>query len=410
MANIKAHVTRKDIYCLLILLPITIFVRLLLINQASVIYGQDAYRYLNEAMNFASSGVIQLKAGLPFVFFLGIFLKIFGSMLGTIVASRVFMLSLSALFASTMYLVGSKMAGRIFGIIVALLASLEPISLSYSIVPHNDVFAFTMGLLSLYCAYSLGRIRQYVLAPVFSYLAVSTRPEFYLALIVPILVFFVLKVNKSDLFTQQKQSMTLKAVSPILFMIVIYILPSVFMYQYVQPLGRLGIIERLALFLKPELIVNPIHSAIFMLGQQWQDRAIFVLVVVGIISALLTKIIYINLKRHKNSSLLIKLYYHRGKRVKEIFGSYNVKFAVCICLFFVLHVFALTIWGHGYEWAFYVDDSAITNIDILRQALIIIPQLHDRYLIPLRLLVFYPLAYPLSLAVRKAGAFFEHKG
>ncbi len=403
-AGSPIRASKQSIICLVVLVSETIIARIFLIMGAPSIYGQDAYGYLSEAMDFASNGAIQIKAGLPFVFFLAISLKIFGSSLGVIMTSRLFMLFMSSLLTITIYSIGLRMAGRVFGLLAALLASVEPYLLVYSIVPHNDVFAITIGLMALYFAISSVRISRHILAPVFFYLAIFTRPELFLALVVPMLVLYFWKNSKM----RQTQDEVANVRSQIAFAFLVYVIPSILLYQYAQPFGRLGIMERIILFLKPELLRTAFESSLLLYGQPFLDQAISVLIALGLLLAILNKTTNVSLKK-ENSSLLILLRYKKVRRFKEISFSENTVIALCLFLFFILFIITLTLWGFSYEWAFYVSDSAMSDLNIVRQALIIMPTIHDRYLIPVRLLVSYPLAYPLFLATKKGFNRFAHK-
>jgi hypothetical protein len=99
----------------------------------------------------------------------------------------------------------------------------------------------------------------------------------------------------------------------------------------------------------------------------------------------------------------ISISLQRRTEIKDALLTDRSMVAFSLVLFFVVQTVVLTVWGYGYKWAFYVSDSDLTNLNILREALIITPPLHDRYLIPLRLLISYPIAYPLAAVARKVG-------
>ena len=366
--------------------------------NAPFMYAQDAYLYLGEARDFASSGTIQLKTGMPFVLFLGAFLKISGPLLGEFLTSRVFMLITSSLLVVSVYLLGVRMSGRLLGLLAGLIATFEPYCLEYSIVPYTDSFAILMGLLALYFATSDKKL-QSILSPIFLYLAIFTRNELYLVLLIPILLFLSYKKLKIG----SKQGVTASLIISFVLTIFVYLLPFIGLHQFVQSWGVIGIVERFALFLKPELLKITVESSFSFYDQQFLNQTIYVFVGLSIALALLN--IFVEVKSEKTRKTFpISIQFKRAEVIRDAFFSDKVMTAFCLFLFFVIYLVVLMIFGFRYEWAFYVAPSDMANLAILSKALIIIPRLHLRYLILPRLMISYPLAYILSLVGQKVYA------
>jgi len=175
----KIMMHRSQIFPIIILLSLTVITRLLLITIVPNVYNIDAYTYIYKATGLALTGKINLAIGIPFEVFLGIFIKIgFTFGIDAITASRICMLLISCLLVSILYLLGVKLSGRLFGFSAALLMIFEPYFISYSIVPYTDVFAVTLALCAIYFALS-NNWHRYILVPIFFYLTVATRAEFY---------------------------------------------------------------------------------------------------------------------------------------------------------------------------------------------------------------------------------------
>jgi hypothetical protein len=396
------RISKQDFICILLLLSASTITRLLVILNTPFLYGQDAYRYLGEAKDFAYNGTIQFKERMPFAFFLGVFLKIFGPVFGEIYASRVFMLIASGFMIMVIYFFGLRMAGRLFGVLAALFATFEPYSLQYSTVPYTEVFAISMGLLALHFAIS-GRRLQFILSPIFFYLAVLTRPELYPALVIPILISYVYKNWK----THSKRDIA-SLLALFIFAFFVYILPSVAIYLYVQSWGAFGLVQRLALFLKPELLSTTLDSSFRFYDQQILNRVISVSVGLVLGLSLLNIFVHVGFdKKRKKFPIFIQ---SKGvQSVKYAFFSDSRIAAFCLFLLSIMYIIVLTIFAYGYNWAFYVAPSDMTNVTVLREAVIIIPRLHERHLILLRLLISFPLAYPLVLVTRKVWAEIVHE-
>lgn len=371
--------------------------------NAPVIYAQDAYRYLLEARDFASSGATQFETGMPFVLFLGAFLKIFGPAFGEILASRLFMLITSSMLFISLYLFGMRISGRLFGFLATLTAVFEPYCLKYSIVPYTEPFAISMGLLALYFAASNKKLKVY-LSPIPFYLAVLTRFELYLPLLVPILIIHFYRKWKIS----SKQGVTARVIISFVPMIFVYVLPFVGLYQFGLSWGGIGIVERLALFLKPELLKTTLESSFRFYDEQYLNQAIYVLAGLGMILALQNFIGTVKFeKRENNMRVHISKTHARYKRTEDIRDhllSEDKVITFCLFLFLAIYIVVLTVLGYRYEWAFYVAPSDMANLDILRRAIIIIPRLHDRYLILPRLLISYLLAHTLFVVAKQVYA------
>lgn len=346
-----------------------------MIINAPFIYYFDSYAYLLKAIDFSSSGTIQLGVGMPFVIFLGVLYFVFGSALGVILVSRLGMLLMSIVLVCVIYLFGLKLSGRLFGFLAALFAVFEPFFLSYSIVPHNDIFAVALGFAALYFALS-NTISGYIVSPILFYLATFTRPEFYFVLIIPILSFLFLETVK----TGSKQ-----AIMRLVLTIMVYILPVVWLSSIYGAVTRFGIVERFTLFLKPGLLMETLNSAFRFYDQPFLNQALFILVAVGITLGLRNVLSrFIGFKKTGSTFLTV---YKKVNSVGEVFTSYGMLVALYLSLVFVCHIVVVCVYGHGYT--------------IVDGTLIISDWLPDRYLITSRLLMSYPLAYPLSIIVQK---------
>lgn len=397
------RISKQDLICILVLLSAAISTRLILILNTPFLYGQDAYLYLSQARDFASTGSIQFKEGMPFVFFLGAFVKVFGPVFGEMYASRVFMVLVSAILVLILYLLGLKMSGRLLGLGASLLANFEPYFLAWSTVPYREVLAISAGLLALYLAISDKR-GQNLLSLIFFYIAIFTRSELYLALAIPLLIFYLKKALK----IRSMESGKARFLAPLIFAGFLCVLPSAAIYLYVQSWGAFGLPQRVALFLTPELLSTTLESSFRFYDQQILNQVIYV--AVGVILALIVLNIFVHVGFQKKANKFpISFQFSGVRRIKDAFFSHRGMTAFCLFLLSVIYIIVLTIFAYGYNWAFRVAPSDMANIDILRHAVIIVPSLSGRYLILLRLLISYPLAYPLVLVVRRVWGEIFHE-
>lgn len=364
------------------LLSILIATRLLLNINTPVIYHFDSYAYLLEAIDFSSTGKIQIDVGMPFIFYLGVLYYIFGSTLGTILFTRLSMLIISALLVYIIYLFGLKISGKMFGFLAALLAIFEPFFLYYSIVPHNDVFGTATGLTALYLATSNTKL-YYYLSPIFFYISISTRPELFLVLIIPIFLFN---------FFKHLKNYSAQSLIKFVFFTFIYVLPCILLYPYMGSYTRFSIIEKFILFMTPGLLKKTLDFSFAFYDQNLGNQVVFTLVVLGLALGLYNIAVKIFNYERRRMTFLFK--YKQGKSLRDVLLSDQVTITFCIFLSFVLYLIIITVFGYGY---IIVDGTLQIN-----------QRLPNRYLIFPRLLISYPLAYAFTKVAKKVQTNIVH--
>jgi len=398
MKKAPLHIQKWDAMCIFVLLVATLITRIVLIINTPFLYAQDAYRYLSEAIKFAYNGTIEFKVGMPFIFVLGVFIRLFGPFFGGIYTSRLLMLVASIIIILNIYKFGQKMSCRLLGLLSGLLAIFDPYFLKYSTVPYLEIPSISAGLIALYFIFSDQKL-QIILAPIFFYFAVLTRLELYLPLVISIVVAYFYK--KWRLLSKQE----VRSILYFFFNIAIYILPLIYIYFFARSWGPFSLFQRIILFLTPELLLTTINCLFHFYDQQLLNQVIYLSVLAILGLSFLKTFIRTFFKGNKKKIIFLV----QPKMVKNIFFSDNRMIALCLFLVSIIHIFVLTIFAYGYNWAFYVALSDMANTNILRKAVIITPRLHDRYLILLRLLISFPLAYPLVLLTRNLRIPIVHK-
>lgn len=362
---------------IVILLSLTIATRLLLIKDSPTIYHFDSYSYMNKAIAFAYDGTIQFSVGMPFVVSLASFIFALRLFLQPAWAVRILMLIMTAVTVCVVYLLGVKIGGKAFGFLAALIAMFESFFLTYSIVPHNDVFAVAMGLLALYFAVS-GMRMGYVLAPIFLFSTTLTRPEFFPVFVIPTVAFFTAKAF---------QNTSKKSLAKLALIIGIYVLPAIWVYFTYGTYTRFGLFDKLNLFLTPSLVGFTFDSVFAFYDDILLSGIFILLVVIGIGLAVVTQFSrFFSLERTSGFSIKRR----KDRSARQILGSEKTLVALCVFLVFIMDIIVLTAFGLGYT---IVDGKVIVQT-----------WFPDRYLILPRLLISYPLAYPLTIAVEGVRA------
>jgi hypothetical protein len=359
----------KNIFCISALLFLVVITRIILITYAPHIYFFDAYTYVKSAEDFVHFNSFNYEVGLPFILSLGISLKLF-SWLSPILVAQGFMVCFSAIVVVLLFLIGRKMAGTFFGFIAAVLASFEQYFLSFSIVPHNDIFAIALGLSAFYFATTTNKIR-YVLSPVLFYLAVATRPEFYPIFGIPILMLIAYRGWNSNFR---------KKITLLFYASAIYVAP-IFWINIVMPLyTRFSVVERIGIFLKPSLF-DVVFNSVFNFYLFNLINEFFIVIAILAIIVWLTK--YFHLRNYK-SLTLPKLGTIRDQ-LRALFNSGSF-IALCVLIVFVVYLLVLVVFAFGYT---IIDGTVIVD-----------PTLPVRYIIVPRLLLSFAFVYPFSLLAK----------
>jgi hypothetical protein len=266
----------------------------------------------------------------------------------------------------------------------AVMLIFEPLFLSYSIVPHSDIFAVALGLATLYLVFSKTSKVSYVLSLTLFYVVSLTRPEFFVVFLFPILLFYLLKLLKE---------FSIRAMIKSVFFLSLFVLPALWVsveYSYVT---RFDIIEKFTLFLKPDLLNLTLENLFTLYDNTFLNLVFLAFIMLGFGWALLHTLANFVTVKKRGKSLAVKR--KSGTSIRAVLLSNQVIIAFCLFSLFIIHIIILTVYGYGYV---IVDGN-----------LIIKTSLPVRYLILSRLLLCYPLAYVLSMIIRVFCAEVIHK-
>jgi uncharacterized membrane protein len=216
------------------------------------------------------------------------------------------------------------------------------------------------------------------MTPLFFFLAVGTRPELYPVLVVPIVLFSIYRNWKSNL----KQKVLL-----ISYLIAIYILPVLWLYNVALTYTRFSPIQRLLLFLNPDLVGVAIKSILSFYPQDLLNQILSLMCIIGVVTWLVrTYRHFVAVESHELLQERKLGFKDVGNFLRNILKSESVLTGICVCLIFGIYVAALVTYGFGYV----ITDGK----------LVVIRSLPERYLILPRLLLSFSLAYPFSLYIR----------
>jgi hypothetical protein len=363
---------------IILLISFSVVTRLLLIKNAPFVYFFDSYGYVSKALDFLFQGAIPFGVGVPFTLSLAAFMFAFGPILQPVLAARLLMLVMTSLTVCVTYLLGTRIVNKTFGFLAALLALFEPLFLTYSIVPHNDVFAVAMGLTAIYLATSNVRF-SYALGAVFFYFTVLTRPEFFPILAIPILFFFTAKLFRGR---------SRKSLAKLGLVVAIYVLPSIWVYEVYATYTRFGLFERVNLFLTPDIFQFTLNFVFEFYDNVLLNNIFLAFVALGLILAFLTIAgQFLSLERTGRSFSINR---KKDQRIRDKLSSDKTLIALCVFLVFLIDIVVLTVFSIGYT--------------IVDGKVIITAWFPDRYMILSRLLVSYPLVYPLATIVQGVRA------
>ena len=346
---------------IIVLITISITTRISLIIVAPYIYHLDSFNYLNAANNFALSGEIQFRIGLPFILFLGTFLRAFLEFSNIFLASRICVLLTSTLLVILTYLLGNRLSGNLLGLVAGLFVIFNPYILKYSVVPHNDIFALTVGVLAF--LFSTSRLKKnYLLSAFFIYLALLTRPDIGLALLFPIVTLCYTCI--SSLSTKKR----------IIIITLLYILPSFLAYLLARSqlyMSRFNLLARFLMFFQ-------LSKFRIVLDRLFTFSEISILNTVSILfigCGLLLAVLEI-------LSLFIR-FTSKDKGTMNLLSAKQLV-AFNLFLFFLIYLVVVVVWGFPYT----IEDGVL-QVHLT---------LNDRRLIPLSFVLSYAFAYPIARA------------
>jgi len=336
------------------------------------LYFFDAYAYLNKAIMLANNGELSFSVGFPFILVLGSSIKILNPIIGAIEASRISTIGCSLLLIYILYRFGEIIAGKTFGIIAASLAAFEAYFISFSIVPHNDIFAITFGLLTLWFARSSSKYR-FLYCPFLFFITVLTRPEFYAVFLIPLIVLLIHKEKKNG----PKKQIALTS-----YVFLIYILPFAVVYtNIIGSYTRFGLLERFSLFPIPELLINTVQNVLTFSGNFFANLVCMALLTVSVFMLILN-LVKIVRKRETRRKIPNELKINTLENKKTIFWSCEPWLTLSFLILFIIDILVLTVYAYSYR---------IIN-DAIQVSFILAP----RYMILPQLILAYILAYPLS--------------
>lgn len=366
--------SRQEIIYVLILVSLVVFTRIILVSIAPNMYFFDSYGFVNKALDLVYNGQISFGAGLPFIFLLGFCLYSFSWVAPPLIIVQSIMISFSIITILILYLIAKKISGTLFAFLGSILAAFEPYFISYSIVGHNDVFAIALGLASFYFVIATKKL-NYIITPFLFYMAVGTRPELYPVFSVPILLFTVYKNWKSNL----RQKMILVA-----YLVLVYLLPIIWISTIMPYYTRFSPIQRMILFLNPELIGIVLTNIFNFYSQESLNTLFLLLCFLGVLTWFINALsnfftITPSVIFHPTKFSLKECM----KFIRNLLKSERFIVGICMCLIFGIYVVILTTFGFGYV----ITDDKLS----------VIKSLPARYTILPRLIISFLLAYPISL-------------
>ncbi|MFX0132591.1 MAG: hypothetical protein ACFFDN_02975 [Candidatus Hodarchaeota archaeon] len=397
--------SKLDYMCLLILGIITIIIRLIIIMKAPFIYAQDAYRYIDDARDFASSGMLPFGTGMTFVIVLGCFFKVLNPFFKEIFTARILVLFFSVTSVFSIYLIGWKFSGRVFGLLVAFFASIEPYFLKYSIVPYTEYFTITLALL---CLFLINIEKKYVdiLMLILIYILIFLRFEIYLSIFIPLLFMHLQRDIKLFMHHNKKNNIINKCIK-ICFYFLMYFLPLIGFIHYWSYIKPFNIINNFLIFFKLYIIKFTLNSIFSFYENNSLNLIICFFAGIGAFFMLLNyfekyKLESKNTLKFKNieNKFFLNIIVKLSKHKKDSKPYLNILFF--IFMFFIMNIIIITLLQINYDWNYYIPLSDINNLDVLRTAIKIKNKLHDRYLIVPRLLMNYPITYCIYFILKKS--------
>ena len=332
-------------------------------NYAGTMINYDSYTYFYTAISSAQNHIFTSN---PFIMFLSGLYALSGSHnssdLTNVIqfvrnASIIFSIHLVVFF----YLIARKLFNPIISFIGTLFASFTTLFMIYSVNLHNDTFALSFALTSLYFSIMPRRLLHVVLGAICIVIAGLTRPDTYVIFIVP----FVIGLSY---YVKQKINKNFYLIAGI-FLIVLVIIPFIALQGYYLTVTRFNPIEKITLFLTYDNIKLVWEKSVKITQNDTVDKLFLSGILIG-----MSFLVYDIVRRHQ---LLRQLNYK--------FSQSSIA-AIYLILVFFLNILNLTTYHISYS---IVNDTIVMSHNITL-----------RYLISSQILLVFGFTYALSLLTK----------
>jgi hypothetical protein len=329
---------------------------LLLLNYGKTMFNVDSYAYLYTAISIAKgSGEFSLS---PFVNIMSFVIRLLGNSGDVILPLRIMNVAFSVQLIIFIFLIARRIFNAIFSAFTALMALFLPLFQSYAITLHNDIFAASMGFTSLYFIVKPNSVNL-LLAALFFFLAVLTRPDAFLIYIIPFSIGTIL-------WTRKKTGWNFHPLSMGIIIIILIQIAYVSTQGYYYSTTRFNPLQKFILFLRPDVIKSVWEGSISITGNDLLDTVYPYLILIGI---------------------FLSIFIHRAK-ILSIFRLRRFKFKeadiMALYLTFAFIASLVSLVGFHVRYSI-VNDQIIVDYNIT-----------PRYFIPIQLFMVYGFTYALS--------------
>jgi hypothetical protein len=319
-------------------------------------FNIDSYAFLYTAISIAEgSGEFSFS---PFINIMSFVIRLLGNSGDVILPLRIMNIAFSIQLIIFIFLIARRLFNPIYSAFTALMALFLPLFQSYAITLHNDIFAASMGFTSLYFIVK-PKLVNLVLAALFFFSAVLTRPDAFPIFILPISIGTIIWIRK-------KTGWNLHPVSTGIIIIILIEIAYVSMQGYYYSTTRFNPLQRFILFLRPDVIKVIWEGSIAITGNDLLDTVYPYLILIGI---------------------LLSIFIHRAK-ILDIFRlrRYKFKEADIMALYLTFAFIASLVSLAGFHVRYsIVSDQIIVDYNIT-----------PRYFIPIQLFMVYGFTYALS--------------
>ena len=143
-----------------------------------------------------SEGMLdQPLRGYPFIFILGIFIKLFRSMLNPIILAKLFMMACNIALVLIIYLLSRQFFNATSAFFTALFVLFQTNLILYSLVPYLEIFAYLCGFSSLYIIvshFSELKMKFLILSMLLCIISSLTRFEMLVVFLTPTVVLLLI--------------------------------------------------------------------------------------------------------------------------------------------------------------------------------------------------------------------------
>lgn len=328
--KILVSARKKELIFLALLATVILFTRYVLLINLETLYYVDSYAYVNNAILISQGQMNQSLRGYPFIFILGVIVKLFAGLVDPINSAIILMITCNVALIFILYLLSRQFFNAIPAFFTALFASLQTNLILYSLVPYLEIFAYLCGFSSLYILvrrFSELNLKIILLGLFLCTMSILTRFEMLIVFFIPLTI--LLLIN-GLLYKNNRKLISLVIISSGFSIFLFY--PQ--LHSYYSGVTRFDPIHRLFLALRWDILTNAFNSVFNITSNELLNMSFKAILLFGFLYVFFTKLILKLVRRQEHHEskfgFFRKLINYFGSKAQVAVLSLSISFLILL--------------------------------------------------------------------------------